>query len=670
MINQEQLKKEMEYLNLTVNTLDSHLELLNNAIYQSEKDLKETSEYISNNFYDMDSQEQASSKDALEKMQLSVIALINKKNLTERQKQSAYFGRVDFKADDESEKNAYYIGISHILKKDTRLPLVIDWRAPLSSIYYDFEVGRVNYIAPFGDISGEVFLKRQYKTKVRELVYAFDSNLTIDDEILKQTLGGNADGKMKNIVATIQKAQNKIIREDESVNLLVQGVAGSGKTSIALHRVAYLMYKNKISSKDILIISPSSLFSDYINDVLPELGEQNTLKMTFDEIANNELNGYVQFEPKSQMLEDLVNGNKVRANEVQYKSGFEFYERLKNYLNDVVSVSFCARDIKVGEKTITKEQITKLYTENYGNKQPSRRIEWIADYIVDQLDIHRQNEKAVFSRIKKVLFGMFENVEILTIYQQFLSTVSLNFNKVQTDKTNVFIGYEDMPAIFYIKDFLLGVEIQNQFKYVIIDEMQDYSPIIFELLCKIFPSPKTILGDINQTFEKQLDEKYLDNLAKLIGNTKITKLLTTYRSTLQIATYNQNIINLNGVINFNRSGEEVSKLKNNANMLVKLENIISSLEKKYNNVAIICPSIKESEKLFESLKDKIKITLIDETSGEANEKLSIIPAVYTKGLEFDAVIYISADNKKVDYIHKNIKYIACTRALHSLTVFE
>lgn len=670
MINEEELKKEKEYLNLTIDTLDDHLELLNNGIYQSEKTLKETSQFISNSFYDMDSQEKALSKTMLEKMQLDMISLINKKNLTERQKKSAYFGRVDFKGDDEDKSNSYYIGISHILKKDTRLPLVIDWRAPLSSIYYDFEVGKVNYVAPMGNINGEVFLKRQYKAKERELVYAFDSNLTIDDEILKQTLGGNADGKMKNIVATIQSQQNKIIREDENINLLVQGVAGSGKTSIALHRVAYLLYKNKISSSEILIISPSSLFSDYISDVLPELGEQNTIKMTFDEIADSELRGYVHFEPKSQMLEDLVNGNKARAKEVQYKSSFEFYEELKNFLKSTVGVSFNARDIKVGEKTITKEEINKLYTENYGNKQPSRRIEWIADYVVDQLDIHRQNEKAVYMRIKKVLFGMFENVEILKIYQKFLNEIGLNFNKIQTDKTNVFIGYEDMPAIFYIKDFLLGVETQNQYKYIIIDEMQDYSPMVFDLLCKIFPSPKTILGDIYQTFEKQLNEDYLQKLAKLIGNTKIVKLNTTYRSTLQIATHNQNIIGLQGVKNFNRSGVEVALLKNNANMLVKLENIITNLEKTYNNVAIICPSINQSAELYEKLKEKFILTLIDEASGEAHEKLSVIPAVYTKGLEFDAVIYISPPNKKVDYIHKNTKYISCTRALHSLTVIE
>ena len=191
--------------------------------------------------YTQISQEEA--KQMMEQLQLAIIAFAETKELKERQRQSPYFGRIDFTADDEDVPNAYYIGIAHIGDEKYPLPLVVDWRAPLSSMYYDYELGQASYHAPQGEISGKILLKRQYKTEGENLVYAFDSSLTIGDEILRAELGKGANAKMKNIVATIQSTQNKIIRAPEGKNLIVQGVAGSGKTSIALHRVAYLLYK-------------------------------------------------------------------------------------------------------------------------------------------------------------------------------------------------------------------------------------------------------------------------------------------------------------------------------------------------------------------------------------------------------------------------------------------
>lgn len=670
MIDKKELMAEEKYLNIVIYTIDSALYFINNGIYKSEKELKEISEFISNSFYEMDAQEVAVQRNLLEKLQLDFVALTDSKNLLERQKQNAYFGRIDFKADDEKEQNSYYIGISHILKEGKAIPLVLDWRAPLSSMYYDFELGGASYLAPMGEIVGNISLKRQYKTQERQLVYAFDSDLTIGDDILKQTLGQNSDSKMKTIVATIQAEQNKIIRSDENVNLLVQGVAGSGKTSIALHRVAYLLYKNKISSKDILIVSPSSLFSDYINNVLPELGEQNTPKITFDEIAQNELNGYLEFEPKSKMLEDIVNGNFLRAEEIEYKSSFEFYENLKTFLEKFVGATFKATDIVVGEKIIKADIINDFYNERYKTKNPALRIEWIADYVVDQLDISNQNQKGVFARVKKVLFGMFENCNILDIYSMFLTAIGLKL-KQYSSETSIFVGYEDVPAILFIKDYLIGVEVFKKYKHIIVDEMQDYSPIVFDLFKKIFPCPKTILGDIYQSFEKRLDHKYLNDLVLLLGDCKLLKLGTTYRSTYQIAQYNQNIINLQGVNNFKRQGESVEVYNKTENFFENVENCIKKMLEKFENVAIITTNVADSKLLYQKLNKNFEINLIDESCGEVNGKLNIIPAVFSKGLEFDCVIFINKTfATEKTYLSKNIKYISCTRALHKLAVFE
>lgn len=283
MLDEKELEKERFYLNETQDTIEQKLNYFEKVLEKNEKILKDTSAFIANSFYEMDNEEVAIQQDMVEKIEMNLLAFKHNVFVLQKQQQSPYFGRIDFIADDEKKVGKYYIGIANLLKDNQQIPQVLDWRAPICSLYYDYELGRAKYTAPIGQISGNILLKRQYKTSDRNLNYAFNSNITIGDDILKQALGFNSDDKMKTIVATIQAEQNKIIRSDENVSLLVQGVAGSGKTSIALHRVAYLLYKNKISARDIVIISPGSLFSDYISGVLPELGESNTPKVTFEE---------------------------------------------------------------------------------------------------------------------------------------------------------------------------------------------------------------------------------------------------------------------------------------------------------------------------------------------------------------------------------------------------
>ena len=668
MISNEELKSEKKYLQGVVKTLDQQLEFLNNSLYSQEKNLQETSQYMASSFYDMDAEEQGVTKQALEQLQLGIGLLADTKTLRERQRESAYFGRVDFQASDENAPNAYYIGIAHIGSQNQPLPLVLDWRAPLSSIYYDYELGTATYFAPQGTIDGKILLKRQYKTQGEKLVYAFDSSLTIGDEILKDVLGKNASAKMGNIVATIQKHQNKIIRAPEGENVIVQGVAGSGKTSIALHRVAYLLYKNHISANDILIVSPSSLFSDYISNVLPELGESNSPKITFEEIAQKELGQFLQFEPKSLMLEDIIqNKNIARQKNVQEKASFSFFENLKKYLKDKVSVSFKAKDIKLGKVKISAQEVSMLYNQKYQTKTPAVRVEWIADYIVDRLEIENKNQAAVFGRVKRILFDMFENTNIISIYQSFLSTQKMEFNSVNIGK-RVFVGFEDVPALLYIKNYLLGVEIQKHFKHVIIDEMQDYSPITLHLLNIIFPAPKTILGDIYQTLEKNIDKAYLKKLALMLNAENLFSLNTTYRSTVQISAFSQKIIGLKGVKQFNRNGEAVEVLDGKTNFEKTLTKTLKKLSKQFESVALICPSKSLAEKVFNQIDKDLGFSVIDETYGEVKNRRVVMPVAMSKGLEFDAVLFVDVPSKQK--IYKNIKYVACTRALHKLVVVE
>ena len=664
MLNESELNEEKKYLQKTFERLNYKIDVLNQTLENYNFRTHELSKFIAENFYDMDAQEAAVQRNLLDNLNLEKAGVEHALFKCEKQAQKPYFGRIDFVENGDSVCESCYIGISYLENPDG-FPFVIDWRAPISSLYYDYELGKASYSAPDGTINGEILLKRQYKIEGEKLVFAFDSSVTINDEILQDALGQNSGSKMKQIVSTIQKEQNKIIRSNDFENILVQGIAGSGKSSIALHRIAYLLYKNKLSSKDIVIISPSSLFSDYISDVLPELGEQNVYATTFEEIAKEELDGILDFESRLDMLESLLAGNFERAKEVNYKESPEFFQSLKTFLNSFVDINFEAKDINLGDKKIKADIINNLYNERYKSKKPSVRIEWIADYVIDQLGAENKNVDAISSRIKKVLLGMFRINNITEIYITFLKMIGMKDNIFISKKT---LRFEDVAPILYIKDYLLGTNQYKEFKFAVIDEMQDYSEIALDLISKRYPCPKTILGDIYQSVERILNHAYLDNLCKLLNDAKLVKLAKTYRSTKEITEYSQNLIGLSGAINFERHGDKVKVIKSQ-NLLEELKTEIQDCKgKAFKHIAIITPTMKEAEELYINHPELENAVLISDNTSELPDGVIILSSLLSKGLEFDAVI--SVRKKPENYLEKNADYIASNRALHKLCVIE
>lgn len=662
MLSEVELKKEREYLKNTFKEISNRLNFLQSTLDSYNERTHELSKFIADNFYDMDAQEAAVQRNLLDNLNLEKAGVERALFKCEKQAERPYFGRIDFVEDFEENPESYYIGIS-FLDNPNGFPYVLDWRAPVSSLYYDYELGKASYTAPDGEISGEITLKRQYKVEGDNLLFAFDSSVTINDEILQDALGENSGSKMKQIVSTIQKEQNLIIRSADYQNLVVQGIAGSGKTSIALHRVAYLLYKNRLASKDIVIISPSPLFSDYISEVLPELGEQNVFTTTFEEIAKEELEGILNFESRADMLEDLLSGNIDRAKEVNYKEGEEFFQSLKTFLNEVVSLSFEAKDINLGDKKIKAETINNLYNERYKTKKPAIRIEWIADYIIDQLG-DNINARALTSRVKKVLLSMFKINNITEIYLAFLSAIGMSTN-IYSGKN--FLHFEDVAPVLYIKDYILGTAEFKEFKFAVIDEMQDYSLIALELIAKRYPCPKTVLGDIYQSIERVLNHSYLNALCTLLNDAKLVKLAKTYRSTVEITEYCQKLIGLEGAINFHRHGEPVKTFTGENLSKTLIDECEECKTLGYKHIAIITPTMKEAEKLYFENPD-LESALITDSTSELPEGVIIIPATLCKGLEFDAVISVRKEPKS--YLEKNAEYITATRALHKLCVIS
>ncbi len=632
MISEKELDLEKDYLNKVYTEIQSQKRELEEIINLRKDALKQQLEYSVDAYYDMDSEEFSREKLTIENQDIQLWEkkqALKKVNLLEK---SAYFGRVDF------NNQSYYIGISNLLNNCNQL-CICDWRAPVSSLYYDYELGEACYNAPTGSICGEITKKRQYKVNRNELTYAFDSQLTIGDDILKETLSGAASEKMKNIVSTIQKEQNEIIRRSIVRNLLIQGEAGSGKTSIALHRAAFLMYKQigRLSAGEIMILSPNALFSDYISNVLPELGENNVVQSTFETLAACEL-------PKVKFLsrEDTV-GKVLHGEDINYKFSFKFKEDLDKFLGKFANTNFVAKDVKVGEKTVSQQEIEELYKEKYKSKKISVKLEWLTDYILEKLELPNE----LYSRVLGIVYTMLTNQNLLEIYGEFLKENNQKFNADENQ-----LAFEDIPAVLYIKDYILGLSARNSIKYLIVDEMQDYSPLHYEILNKLFDCNKLILGDINQNVLNVYNEKSLNKICKIIDNCDLVKLTKSYRSTYEISKYCQKIKNLNYDV-VQRHGKEVQEIvcANEQKMIDKI-NEIANVKK--GKIAVVCRDNEEGQKLQKLLKD---------FSNEGNK--IVISSAKAKGIEFDAVI-IPNVQKYRSLEERNVLYISATRALHEL----
>lgn len=287
------MSRGVDYLNYVIDQLRNKIQEIDQTISDVQKDIAEMNEYYWENYTEMDQYgyENYDNQQALFSQVNASQEHQKRRSLWRKMLDSPFFGSVDFVYDGEEEAETFYIGIGNFARKRGSVPLIYDWRAPVSGLFYDYDKGAASYEAPAGELKGEILSKRQYKIRGGKMVYEFESDMKIDDDVLKRELGANSDTQLKNIVRTIQREQNTIIRNTKDKILIIQGAAGSGKTSIALHRIAYLLYhdRGRLQSSNILILSPNSVFSDYISHILPELGEENIQEMSFDLFAYHQL---------------------------------------------------------------------------------------------------------------------------------------------------------------------------------------------------------------------------------------------------------------------------------------------------------------------------------------------------------------------------------------------
>lgn len=662
------MKQEEKYLNRVENALDHEIARLQTDIVEQQQNYENLQKDFSASFYDIDLGEKNEYKLQLADLQSQIDYSKQKKDRLTKQKLRPYFARVDFKPQQSVDEQKIYIGFSHIA--EDKQSLVFDWRAPISSMYYDYDVGTAEYEAPDGVVKGEITLKRQFGISGGKLNYYIDTDQNINDEILQQVLSKNSSTKMKEIVASIQREQNAIIREEKYKTILVQGVAGSGKTSIALHRAGWLLYKRRgeLSSNDILILSPSNLFSSYVSEVLPELGEENVIETTFSHIAKTELKKPLITREK--LVDEIYKSkDQDKLNEIAYKSSFEFLNDLLEFLNNVYAGLFDPTDLKFKPKgaaddaynafVFTKEELKSLYYEAFGKLPVNKRIEYMVDYLAERFGLSPSQTEAIKPRFKNILYKFFPIADIYKICNVFYARKGLKQPSFKE------VPYEDIAPLLVIKEYTQGLKNQYAAKYVIIDEMQDFTPVHFYFFNSIWQCPKIILGDINQCIEKTLSKKYLLQLARFL-KAKTIVLNKTYRSTRQISQFSENMIGLKNVINFSRDGEEpkIIKTTSTEHTLLKL---LKENEGKYAHTAIVCKNSEEVALISKMLHGKVKFEVIIGTDLTFDYPLVLTTASTAKGIEFDHVIvpYATAENYHSS-LDRNLLYVATTRALHQL----
>lgn len=656
-MNNKVLEKEKQYLSAVHKVIDEKYEANQKLIGENISRINAFKKYFGENFYDIngDGAEIVEINLQIENLEQNNLTLEKLNRRLKKQAKIPFFGRFDFANDGEKEPKSYYIGIGH-LQNDQHENLVYDWRADISSLYYDDVLGRTSYTCPQGEIKGNLSLKRQFKIEQGVLKYYIDSNLVIDDNILMEELSKNSSAKMHDIVSTIQKEQNTLIRDNELKNVIVQGVAGSGKTSVAMHRVSYLLYKyrDRLKNDDILILSPSELFADYIDEVLPSLGDDKPFTTTFSAMAKK-LFGK-DFISREQQLDRLItSGSQKDFENIAIKHSFEFLEEFKNFLNNDICNLFIPKTMVFGKLVIEEDEIRDIYYNKLKTLPIYKRIEAIADHIVDLFNVPKSKNIDFYNRAKKILYNKMITTDCVRIYNIFLRSVGL-------DEIEEVSSY-DIAPILLIKENLFGFDNYYDAKYVIVDEMQDYSPCHFYLFEKIWHCPKMYLGDIHQSIDKNLSKDYLNMLAKEI-RAKIYYLNKSYRSTMQIAKFSQKILGKKVANNVNRNGEEVKFFKTK-NYVKKIEEIVKLHPEQ--TVCVICKDMKEIKYLRSVSKTLKNFEVLDEEKEMTDSKTLMSTIINSKGVEFDVVIIPYANDENYhNELDRNLLYVASTRALHNL----
>lgn len=668
-------EQEKEYLRLIIRIINDSINNTDKSVREHVDTLQEYKDYLWSN-KDIDPHEIRSMRESILRHFASGESVIDKRNRLGKILDIPYFGRIDFRERKQgSETLPLYIGIHTFYDSARKANLIYDWRAPISSMFYDHELGEATYSSPAGEISGEISLKRQYHIRKGKMEYMIESSLTVHDDILQKELSSNADDKMKNIVTTIQREQNRIIRNEEAQELIIQGVAGSGKTSIALHRIAYLLYtlKGDITSKDILIISPNKVFADYISNVLPELGEETVPETSMERILSGILDHKYRYQNFFEQVTELLEKPTLEFIErIQYKASFDFIAQLDKFIIHVENHYFKATDVKLTRHITVPAEFIDEQFRRFNRYPMRRRFETMTDYILEMMTLRHYFRATTAERnlLKKEIQKMFAGNNDIQVYKDFFEWAG----KPEMFKTrkNRTLEYADLAPLAYLHMALDGNPTPSRVKHLLIDEMQDYTPVQYKIIQRLYPCRKTILGDACQSVNPY-GSSTSDMIRKAFVTGEVMKLCKSYRSTFEITSFAQKIRTNKELEAVTRHGEEPVLLpcKNPEEELIAIAGLIATFKRStYKSLGIICKTEAQAEEITEKLKPHTdNIYFLSNRSSAFAKGIIVTSAHMAKGLEFDEVILPRTDDKNYNTpIDRSMLYVAVTRAMHKLTL--
>lgn len=655
--------------------------------------------------------------------------LMKRLRLYERMVKAPYFARVDF-TEDGFDREPIYIGVGSLTDESGLDAYVYDWRAPVASLFYRCEPGRAAYRSPMGEICGDINLKRQYAIENGELRYFFDCSVNVMDEVLRVALAKNASPKMKSIVETIQREQDVIIRDHESDLLMVQGAAGSGKTSVALHRVAFLMYEGAaggLSAENILILSPNALFGRYISGVLPELGEENIATKTFEEIFEDYFGGQIEISSRASALEQIVSerdaakaGRLKLAFELPLSAGFcemldHMVEHYQREILEIPELSYAGRSL--GERQAVRAELLQARA----NMPLAKRLRVIEEKLL--AEVHRQKKGRLAELEKFVLehpehqfevkvrarllsiketailahkIRAFTRVSAVSVYQRLLADEAL-FRRLaaqaglalpeQTGEllaalngglTESAVSYANGMALLYLHVRLTGARPTGAVRQVVVDEAQDYYPVHYRLLRAMLPNARyTVLGDVNQTIVKKTDLSFYDEVRDTLGKRKNTlaTMNKSFRCSAEIGAFSRRFLeNDTRQETFDRREEEPvlrAAAAEEALDELLLGDLAACAAQGFGSAAVLCKSAAEAQALYKRVGVRAGLSLVGEATAEIGAGAYIMPIYMAKGLEFDAAfVYGVSGNRYSTQDDRKLLYVACTRPLHRLYLYH
>lgn len=645
-------------------------------------------------------------------------------------RQEPYFGRLDFQGSDEDERKALYIGKIGVDREQVSdRPLVIDWRAPVASLFYSFTGGTesASYEAPEGLIEGLVYLKRNVviRKQILERVadtYNRESDApAVSDEFLVYRLGENKDNRLRDIVSTIQEEQDKIIRAAKNTALIIQGVAGSGKTTVALHRLAFLLYqyKEQVSAEKMIIFAPNRMFLDYISDVLPELGVGNIAQNTFPDWAAEVLGLTLPEQNTAETLNrwfEREGGMPEITEETpgRFKGSTALMGIIEASVKLLENGAVPEGDFSPWEGTVLhRSMILRWHNEEYAPYPPAKRKERVMARIHRWIEMELKkspsaaalkDRKKKGAAREKSYSSKWPKYEPLMIYKQIFRAVKIPedwpaeapssipravLKETAKDLKKNMIREEDLPPLLYLHYLLSGNEGTERFDHIVIDEAQDFSPFQIAVLdLYVRGHSFTILGDLSQGIHAYKGVHAWEEMQSLFApeHTAYHALTRSYRSTMEIIEFATGILS-SGVgspllaVPVFRSGNPVRLIAYGDKLPAEaasggdkrtdaVRTALSALSgREYRTVAVLTRSLREAQELYAELAGQFEdIHLIDGSMTEYLGGLSVLPVYLSKGLEFDAVILADADEEHYGPAAWDAKlmYVGCTRALHEL----